>query len=78
MGEQEAAQPSPRKANIRYHPGHFPQRQQLEYTAIEIHGSLGSMLVVSANLPPQKVLKEADMDVVFDKHKRVIMVGDLN
>ena len=66
------------RANISHHRVDLPQRQHLECTAVELHGALGGVLVVSAYLPPNRELLRADMDAVFESHRRVIMAGDLN
>ena len=56
----------------------LPQLTNLEATAIEVHGALGGVLVVSAYKPPQAELLVGDRNVIFDSHRRVILAGDLN
>ena len=63
---------------IGHHRVLLPARSHLEVTAVEIHNTLGGVLVVSAYKPPAKELLHPDLAVVFDAHRRIIMAGDLN
>ena len=66
------------RTSIGHHRVVLPQRTNLEATAIEVHGALGGVLVVSAYKPPRAELFAGDLDVIFDSHLRVILAGDLN
>lgn len=46
--------------------------------AVELHGVLGCVLVVSSYKPLQEETLAQDLDVFFGAHRRVIMTSDLN
>lgn len=57
---------------------HLHSREHIEATAVELHGALGGLLVVSAYKPPQKDLLNTDLSAIIGVHRRVIIAGDLN
>ena len=56
----------------------LPEQQNLEPTAIELHGILVSLLKVSAYKPTQLELLSSDLEVVFSAHRMIVLAGDLN
>ena len=65
------------KPSVAHHQVGLPQRTFLEATAIDFHGSLGRVLVVTAYKLPNRELPYPDLASVFDIHQRVIMADDL-
>lgn len=52
--------------------------QHLAHECVELDGTLGGLLVVSAYQPPQIKLLQAAINVVFDAHRRINIAGDLS
>lgn len=66
------------KTSIGHHRVDLPPRVHLEATAVELHGALGGIVIVSAYKPPSATLLASDLDVVFQPYRKVILAGDLN